>query len=116
MKKILIYALVALGMTFTLSSCEKMFGNFLDKEPSNQLTEEQVFSNWALMEYYHFNTYSFIPNGFGRIRNSRVSTLGTTTQLPELPNLPIYGMIATKQSASAIQPSRKLTQFLRLQT
>ncbi len=39
MKKILIYALVALGMTFTLSSCEKMFGNFLDKEPSNQLTE-----------------------------------------------------------------------------
>ena len=70
MKKILIYALVALGMTFTLSSCEKMFGNFLDKEPSNQLTEEQVFSNWALMEYYHFNTYSFIPNGFGRIRNS----------------------------------------------
>ena len=40
MKKILIYALVALGMTFTLSSCEKMFGNFLDKEPSNQLTEE----------------------------------------------------------------------------
>ena len=70
MKKILTYALVALGITFTLSSCEKMFGNFLDKEPSNQLTEEQVFSNWALMEYYHFNTYSYIPNGFGRIDDS----------------------------------------------
>ena len=70
MKKILIYALVALGMTFTLSSCEKMFGNFLDKEPSNDLTEEQVFSNWALMEYYHWNIYSYIPNGFARINSS----------------------------------------------
>lgn len=70
MKKIILYALVALGITFTLSSCEKMFGNFLDKEPSNQLTEEQVFSNWALMEYYHFNIYNHIPNGFGRIDDS----------------------------------------------
>ncbi len=70
MKKILIYALVALGMTFTLSSCEGLFGNFLDKEPSNDLTEEQVFSNWALMEYFHWNTYSYITNGFGRIDNS----------------------------------------------
>jgi len=91
MKKILIYALVALGMTFTLSSCEGLFGNFLDKEPSNDLTEEQVFSNWALMEYYHFNTYSYIPNGFGRIDNS---WLDAATDLGETS----FGTGGTRQS------------------
>ena len=91
MKKILIYALVALGITFTLSSCEKMFGNFLDKEASNDLTEEQVFSNWALMEYYHWNIYSYMINGFGRINNS---WLDSATDLGETS----YGTAGTRQS------------------
>ena len=43
MKKAIIYstALLLLGAT-TLTSCE----DFLDKEPSNQLTGEQNFSEW----------------------------------------------------------------------
>ena len=70
MKKIFIYGLLALSTCAALSSCEDMFGDFLDKQPSNELTGEQVFSSWALAEYFHFDTYQALPQGRGRINNS----------------------------------------------
>lgn len=67
MKKAIIYstALLLLGAT-TLTSCE----DFLDKEPSNQLTGEQTFSEWKTMEQFHLDTYNFLRNGECRINNS----------------------------------------------
>ena len=49
MKKALLYSIFALGIaSTTLTSCEDIFGGFLDKQPSNELTGEQVFSDWNL--------------------------------------------------------------------
>ena len=45
MKKQLLYIDVVLGMTTSLTSCADVFGGFLDKRPSNELIEEQVFSD-----------------------------------------------------------------------
>ncbi|HYQ57792.1 MAG TPA: RagB/SusD family nutrient uptake outer membrane protein [Draconibacterium sp.] len=47
-----------------------MFGDFLDKDPSNELTEEQVFSEWSTMTEFHFDTYSYLRHGALRIDNS----------------------------------------------
>lgn len=61
----------ALGVSsITLTSCEDMFGDFLDKQPSNELTEEQVFSDWNTTRQFHFDTYNFLRNGVGRINGS----------------------------------------------
>lgn len=50
MKKTLLYGIFALSIaSATLTSCEDMFGGFLDKQPSNELTGEEVFSDWNLM-------------------------------------------------------------------
>ena len=49
MKKALLYSIFALSIaSTTLTSCEDIFGGFLDKQPSNELTGEQVFSDWNL--------------------------------------------------------------------
>ena len=62
---------LAIGISaITLTSCEDMFGDFLDKDPSNELTEAQVFSNWATAEQFHFDTYAFLRHGALRIRDS----------------------------------------------
>ena len=52
--------------TVMFSSCE----DFLDKEPSNQLTKGQTFSEWKTMEQFHLDTYNFLRNGECRINNS----------------------------------------------
>ena len=67
MKKAIIYssALLLMG-TVMFSSCE----DFLDKEPSNQLTKGQTFSEWKTMEPFHLDTYNFLRNGECRINNS----------------------------------------------
>lgn len=71
MKTSYIYkGVAALMMAFTLTACEDMFGNFLDKEPSNELTGEQTFSDWATMEQFHWDTYNFLRNGECYISNS----------------------------------------------
>ena len=50
MKKTLLYGIFALSIaSATLTSCEDMFGGFLDKQPSNELTGEEVFSDWNLI-------------------------------------------------------------------
>jgi len=44
----------------TLTSCEDMFGDFLDKQPSQDLTEEES----------HIDTYNFLLHGANRINSS----------------------------------------------
>lgn len=71
MKKNLIYItslLLSFGIIF--SSCEDMFGDFLDKQPSNELTEDEVFSDWTTTMQFHYDTYNFLRHGAGRINNS----------------------------------------------
>ena len=67
MKKSYIYkGIAALAMAFTLSSCS----DFLDKEPSNDLTGKQTFSDWVTMEQFHWDTYNFLLNGECRVNGS----------------------------------------------
>ncbi|NDV60258.1 RagB/SusD family nutrient uptake outer membrane protein [Bacteroides sp. 519] len=71
MKKTLLYSIFALSIaSATLTSCEDMFGDFLDKQPSNELTGEEVFSDWNLMQQFHIDTYNFLRHGAGRINSS----------------------------------------------
>ncbi|WP_163717509.1 RagB/SusD family nutrient uptake outer membrane protein [Mangrovibacterium lignilyticum] len=69
MNKILIYIIVGISAV-TLTSCEDMFGGFLDKQPSNELTEEQVFGDWETTKQFHFDTYNFLRHGAERINRS----------------------------------------------
>lgn len=69
MKRIILTC-IAFIVAATFSSCEKMFGDFLDKQPSNELTEEQVFSSWKNTEYYYYDIYNFLRNGLARINGS----------------------------------------------
>lgn len=71
MKKTLLYSIFALSIaSTTLTSCEDMFGGFLDKQPSNELTGEEVFSDWNLMLQFHYDTYNFLRHGACRINSS----------------------------------------------
>lgn len=64
MKKIFLYSLFALGVaTTTLTSCS----DFLDKQPSSELTEEEVLSDWNLFVQFHYDTYNFLLHGANRI-------------------------------------------------
>jgi hypothetical protein len=81
MKKTIIYSLFAVCIaTFTLTSCEDAFGDFLDKQPSNELTEEEVFSDWEMMVEFHYDTYNFLRHGASRIKDS---WLDSATDLAE---------------------------------
>lgn len=70
MKKISIYALALVLGTMTFTSCEDMFGDFLDKQPSNELTKDEVLSNWSLIQQFHNDTYNFLLNGENRVNRS----------------------------------------------
>ncbi|MDR1023253.1 MAG: RagB/SusD family nutrient uptake outer membrane protein [Prevotellaceae bacterium] len=70
LKKYLRYPVVAGIMCVALPSCEDAFGDFLEKQPSNELTEKQVFSDWTTTMQLHFDTYNFLRNGACRINNS----------------------------------------------
>ena len=71
MKKTIIYVAFLLAMAGTaLTSCEDVFGGFLDKQPSNELTEDQVFSEWKTTMQFHFDTYNFLRHGACRINKS----------------------------------------------
>jgi hypothetical protein len=47
-----------------------MFGDFLDKQPSNELTDKEVFALWTNMEKFHYDTYNFLRHGARRINRS----------------------------------------------
>ncbi len=68
--KFIYIILFALLSNVALTSCEDMFGDFLDKMPGNELTEEEVFSDWESTKMFFFDTYNFLRNGRGRINNS----------------------------------------------
>lgn len=81
MKKTMIYVAftcVTIGLLFT--SCEDMFGDFLDKQPSNELTKDQVFGDWNTARQQHLDTYNFFRHGAGRINTT---WLDATTDLAE---------------------------------
>lgn len=81
MKKTILYSLLACSMVLvSLSSCEDAFGGFLDKQPSNELTEDEVFGDWNLMEQFHLDTYNFLRHGACRIKDS---WLDSATDLAE---------------------------------
>lgn len=63
--------IIALGIaSVVLTSCEKMFGHFLDKAPSFELTENQVFRDWASASKFHYDTYYYLRHGALRIQDS----------------------------------------------
>lgn len=70
MKKYLLYLIAAGVAGAALPSCEDAFGDFLEKQPSNELTEAQVFGDWTTATQFHFDTYNFLRNGACRINNS----------------------------------------------
>lgn len=70
MKKYCIFALALAMGAMTLTSCEDAFGNFLDKQPSNELTKAEVLGSFTLLEQNHNDTYNFLLNGANRINNS----------------------------------------------
>jgi len=45
-------------------------GDFLDKQPSNEMTEQMVFDSWNLMVRYHNDTYKYLRDGSCRFYNS----------------------------------------------
>ena len=67
MKKNILYTFVAsLAVACSMSSCS----DYLDKEPSNELTGPQVFSDWTMLRQFHWDTYNFLRNGVQRVNNS----------------------------------------------
>lgn len=70
MKKYSIFALALAMGAMTLTSCEEAFGNFLDKQPSNELTKAEVLGSFTLLEQNHNDTYNFLLHGANRINNS----------------------------------------------
>ena len=70
MKKYSIFALALAMGAMVLSSCEDAFGDFLDKQPSNELTKEEVLGDFTLVEQNHNDTYNFLLNGANRINSS----------------------------------------------
>ncbi|MDR0765699.1 MAG: RagB/SusD family nutrient uptake outer membrane protein [Odoribacteraceae bacterium] len=70
MKNITQYAILSLLLVTCLTACEEMFGDFLDKQPSNELTGEEVFALWTNAEKFHYDTYNFLRHGARRINRS----------------------------------------------
>ena len=68
MKKSLKYISFALllASAASFSSCN----DFLEKQPSNELTKEKVLADWNLFEEFHLDTYNFLRHGAMRINNS----------------------------------------------
>jgi hypothetical protein len=78
MKATFKYTAAALLMATSLavSSCS----DFLDKQPSNELTEEKTLADWNMFEYFHNDTYNFLRHGANRISSS---WLDSATDLAE---------------------------------
>lgn len=67
MKKRNIFAMMTLAASMTvLTSCS----DFLDKEPSNDLTKKKTFTGWINAQEFHWDTYNFLRHGALRINNS----------------------------------------------
>jgi len=88
MKKNKIFSFAAsLAVACTMVSCS----DYLDKEPSNELTGNQVFSDWTLLRQFHWDTYNFLRNGAQRVNGS---WMDAATDLAETS----YGTAGTRTS------------------
>lgn len=68
MKKSIRYISLALllGSAASFSSCS----DYLEKQPSNELTKEKVLADWNLFEEFHLDTYNFLRHGALRVGDS----------------------------------------------
>ena len=57
---------VILAAAGSLTSCS----DFLDKQPSNELSQEKVLADWNMFEQFHYDTYNFLRHGANRIGSS----------------------------------------------
>lgn len=57
---------IILGGAPLITSC----GDYLDKQPSNELTEEKTLADWRMFEYFHNDTYNFLRHGANRVNGS----------------------------------------------
>lgn len=70
MKKNIIYLMIVSLAVVCFSSCEQMFGDYLDQAPSSELPEEEVWGSIDYVTYFHNDIYNFERSGLGRINNS----------------------------------------------
>lgn len=55
-----------MGTGVVATSCS----DYLDKQASNELTEEKTYADWRMFEYFHNDTYNFLLHGANRINSS----------------------------------------------
>lgn len=69
-KNIALFAFAALSLGGVggglLTSCS----DFLDKDPSNELTKEKTFAGFVNAQQFHYDTYNFLLHGARRINDS----------------------------------------------
>ncbi len=61
-----ISAALLLGASMSLASCS----DFLDKQASNELSEDKTYADWKMFEYFHNDTYNFLLHGALRVNDS----------------------------------------------
>lgn len=69
-KHILYTAMCALLAAPVFTSCEEMFGNFLDRQPSNNLEEKDVWNSWVNARNFYYDIYNYLRDGKALISNS----------------------------------------------
>lgn len=70
MKQTIIYLIVTGIILVGLSSCEEMFGDYLEKAPSSDLPDSTVWNNFTYVTYFHNDIYNYQRSGFERIETS----------------------------------------------
>ncbi len=61
---------ISLALLFASAASFSSCSDFLEKQPSNELTKEKVLADWNLFEEFHLDTYNFLRHGAKRINNS----------------------------------------------
>ncbi|MDE6096590.1 MAG: RagB/SusD family nutrient uptake outer membrane protein [Muribaculaceae bacterium] len=64
------YKFLALAMIFGATSAMTSCSDYLDKQPSNELTEDKTLGSWSMFEYFHNDTYNFLLHGANRVNGS----------------------------------------------
>lgn len=85
--KNMVYALIAITLMIITSSCEKMMGDFLDKAPGIDVTEDTIFSSLTeaetfLASVYEYGIHSNLPFGGANstVNNSYALTASATDE------------------------------------
>lgn len=60
------FAVSLAALTMTMTGCS----DFLDKQASNELTEDKTYADWEMFEDFHVDTYNFLLHGANRINGS----------------------------------------------